>query len=243
MFHKIVTRLAVALCGAVLAVPASAATVYDAFSSFNAVQGTNNFVYGSFNGSVFTPFTQNTSCVIPGVTCLRGASADLPSVFKADGSQETAGSVLLAADRLIAHPGQFADAVYIGFVAPVAGTYSYSAQFNQQDANTAQHSVGITEFFIPGTGPTQLFRVGLVNQAQPSLLTGFTQTVLAGDTIGYIVDKNGTFFNDSTGFNFSLSLAAGVPEPATWAMMIAGFGLVGGAMRTRTRAAGKPRSA
>ncbi len=28
---------------------------------------------------------------------------------------------------------------------------------------------------------------------------------------------------------------AGVPEPAAWAMMIAGFGLVGGAMRKRTK--------
>lgn len=28
---------------------------------------------------------------------------------------------------------------------------------------------------------------------------------------------------------------AGVPEPATWAMMILGFGLIGGAMRRRTR--------
>jgi hypothetical protein len=27
-----------------------------------------------------------------------------------------------------------------------------------------------------------------------------------------------------------------VPEPATWAMMIAGFGLVGGAMRRRPAA-------
>lgn len=31
------------------------------------------------------------------------------------------------------------------------------------------------------------------------------------------------------------SVEAGVPEPATWAMMIAGFGLVGGSMRSRRR--------
>lgn len=30
--------------------------------------------------------------------------------------------------------------------------------------------------------------------------------------------------------------AAGVPEPATWGLLIAGFGLIGGAMRRRTRA-------
>ena len=34
----------------------------------------------------------------------------------------------------------------------------------------------------------------------------------------------------------SLPSAAAVPEPATWAMMLGGFGLVGGAMRRRQRA-------
>jgi hypothetical protein len=36
----------------------------------------------------------------------------------------------------------------------------------------------------------------------------------------------------STGYDFQA--AAAVPEPATWAMMIMGFGLVGAAMRRRT---------
>ncbi|MFM9829002.1 MAG: PEPxxWA-CTERM sorting domain-containing protein [Sphingomonas sp.] len=234
MFHKNATIVAIALCGLGVATPASATTVFDAFSSFNAVQGTNNFFYGSFDGVSFTPFAQNTNCVIAGVTCLRGANVNLPSVFKSDGSLSSSGTVILPTDRLIAHPGQFDDSVYIAFVAPVAGTYSYTAQFNQQDTNTAQHSVGVTEFFLPSGGSTQLFPVGLVNRAQPNILTGFTQTVAVGDTIGYVIDKNGTFFNDSTGFNFSLSLAAAVPEPSTWAIMIVGFGFVGGAMRART---------
>jgi hypothetical protein len=39
---------------------------------------------------------------------------------------------------------------------------------------------------------------------------------------------------DNTG-DISFSLFAGVPEPGTWAMMILGFGMVGGAMRSRRR--------
>ena len=31
-------------------------------------------------------------------------------------------------------------------------------------------------------------------------------------------------------------IAGGVPEPATWAMMILGFGLIGGALRQRQAA-------
>jgi len=45
-----------------------------------------------------------------------------------------------------------------------------------------------------------------------------------------------TFASASNSFEFD-NLAAGVPEPATWAMMIFGFGAVAGVMRHRRRAA------
>ena len=45
----------------------------------------------------------------------------------------------------------------------------------------------------------------------------------------------GPVFDGTSGrLVFSLMVTAPVPEPATWAMMIAGFGLTGGAMRRRT---------
>ncbi|MBS0478443.1 MAG: PEPxxWA-CTERM sorting domain-containing protein [Proteobacteria bacterium] len=53
---------------------------------------------------------------------------------------------------------------------------------------------------------------------------------------------NGTtgYYNDNTGsFRVVAALVAqgGVPEPATWAMMLLGFGAIGGAMRYRRRVA------
>lgn len=58
--------------------------------------------------------------------------------------------------------------------------------------------------------------------------------------------SHGTFQFNTAGFGFGdepAALSAGlagssgaVPEPATWAMMIAGFGLIGAFMRRRTRA-------
>lgn len=63
-------------------------------------------------------------------------------------------------------------------------------------------------FFTAGNAGTLTFSIG----------TG------SGDNFGPILD------------NVSLDIAA-VPEPATWAMMIAGFGLVGGMMRRRKTAA------
>lgn len=218
-----------ALSAITMSVPASAQT-YDAFSSFNAVQGTGGFSYGSYDQGTFSPFTQNSDCNISGVTCLRGSGVDLPSVFKATGSQQTSGTVNLPLDRLIGHPGEFANSLYIAFTAPVAGSYAYTATFNQQDSNTAQNSVKV-KGFISKSGILELYDVATIDASQSSIQTGYTDSLAAGDFLGYIIDNNGSYFNDSTGFNFTLTAA--VPEPATWAMMIVGFGFAGGALRRR----------
>ncbi len=51
----------------------------------------------------------------------------------------------------------------------------------------------------------------------------------------YLVSDDGDGPNQS--FLVKLGYSAPVPEPATWAMMIVGFGLVGGTMRSRQKAA------
>ena len=52
--------------------------------------------------------------------------------------------------------------------------------------------------------------------------------------VGYAgVINNGATIND-----IGFQLAAGVPEPATWALMLAGFGGAGMAMRRRRRQVG-----
>ena len=43
----------------------------------------------------------------------------------------------------------------------------------------------------------------------------------------------------STGYRISISQIGAVPEPATWAFLIFGFGAIGGAMRARKRAAAR----
>lgn len=56
-----------------------------------------------------------------------------------------------------------------------------------------------------------------------SIVPNITQLIVFSN------DPGGVIFD-----NFSFDTAvAGVPEPATWAMMIGGFGLIGGAMRRR----------
>jgi len=46
-----------------------------------------------------------------------------------------------------------------------------------------------------------------------------------------VLKRSGAFYTSADAFNGTLS----VPEPATWALMIGGFGFVGAAMRRRTR--------
>lgn len=50
-------------------------------------------------------------------------------------------------------------------------------------------------------------------------------------------DASWNYFFDAGAAQFSATFAAGgVPEPATWAMLILGFGMVGGALRARRKA-------
>lgn len=76
---------------------------------------------------------------------------------------------------------------------------------------------------------------GLENLAAPNSFYGFQRS--SADiasfrlTDGYVAAIGG------------LSVSGAVPEPATWAMMILGFGAVGGAMRRRQSVAAKVRLA
>lgn len=72
------------------------------------------------------------------------------------------------------------------------------------------------------------------------LITGTGGCILAQSGNLWAGGETTTNFHSTGGFqlrvNELLGASAAVPEPATWAMMIAGFGLVGAAMRRRVAA-------
>lgn len=83
------------------------------------------------------------------------------------------------------------------------------------------------------TGPTFLDGSGVRFNAGPATnIAFFHQDGVAADR--YRINGNGTVsaFGPATS---SLITVTAVPEPATWAMMLVGFGLVGGAARYRRR--------
>ena len=84
-----------------------------------------------------------------------------------------------------------------------------------------------------------LYIGAVVSDIPSSLDANFAGTVnrIEGDFRIYTLDASGNVESDAFGTLLGGTLTitnAAVPEPASWAMMIAGFGLIGGAMRRRT---------
>ena len=100
---------------------------------------------------------------------------------------------------------------------------------NNQATNIDFSSVTLNgvEFNILSTG-TQEFR-NLLNQA---LIAGGLNTLLVSGTVGAAGSTTPADASFSGNLSFANQVAA-VPEPATWGLMVVGFGMIGAAARSR----------
>ncbi|MFN9848121.1 MAG: PEPxxWA-CTERM sorting domain-containing protein [Alphaproteobacteria bacterium] len=216
------------------ATPTIAATVYDAVADFSFTQSTGvNGVwsYGYFNGSAFVPYNVITAFGSGGYswTSSTWVSSGVPAVV----GNESSGTLSYATvthgnDVLNVHPGASSAAgggginydSIVRFTAPVTSTYSYSGFFRLLDIRPTGVNVSV------GSGPATLLTGPLGTQS------GFSGQVAlsAGDTFDFRVNRATNYYNDSTGLSASITA---VPEPATWAMMIIGFGAAGSMIRRR----------
>ena len=104
-------------------------------------------------------------------------------------------------------------------------------------------SIDDTKAFFDETGGLLTFGSTLYGQNILSIHfggAGFYPPGTGGGTILYLFDFGTTGANsiqlNQSGFSNSILIGGGVPEPATWAMMLLGFGAVGFSMRRRRRA-------
>ena len=68
-------------------------------------------------------------------------------------------------------------------------------------------------------------------------MAGFDMSRVSFDADHVFVNWEGLSFGQGTVVSLDLNGGGGVPEPASWAMMLGGFGMVGGAMRSRRKTA------
>jgi hypothetical protein len=108
-----------------------------------------------------------------------------------------------------------------------AATTTITGKFRYATADVDGSTFDPAGYFINGIF-TQL---SVDSIARPATQIGtFSFTVNAGDSYGFYVSTT-----DGALGRGALTVGA-VPEPASWAMLIAGFGLVGAAARRRRRA-------
>jgi hypothetical protein len=156
-------------------------------------------------------------------------------------SEVTGTSVTFAAGTFTCSPSQYCP----GFFGVRGGATDgvQSVYFATPSSATFTFSTAITHFGIDvigaGTAGATDITINYVNGSSV-LYTNYSAggVLFAGviDTIPFLsVTFSGTAPDDGIDFD-RLQFKAAVPEPATWALMIAGFGMVGFAMRRRTAA-------
>ncbi|MBL8554004.1 MAG: PEP-CTERM sorting domain-containing protein [Phenylobacterium sp.] len=211
--------------------PAAAATwsAYDQFAVANGAITASDFAFGygasSYAGADAILGFSTIAAQCPGDALIQCAlvSGNLPGVFKANGAYDSPGTPFFDAGELNLHPGSAGEVAIVQFVAPRAGLYSFAGAFSAND--TTPNSVDVAAW------------VGGVGQIANSLgAFSFDASLTAGQKVSFSVGAAGNYAFDSTGFALDVTgpdAAGGVPEPASWTMMILGFGGAGAMMRRR----------
>ncbi len=209
---------AAAAIALVASAPAMAAT-YNAATEFNGVQGgvSGVWTYGLLSGGAFSELTSLAGGAYFGRP---GANFDTPLIGYADGAGD-----------LLMHPGEYGELIVLRFTAIAAGNYN------------AHFTARLVDDSCPGCTSTDGVLASL-NGASAVIdrPDGYAPTTLnfsgfrnAGETIDFALSPRSNYGWDSTRASAVVSSSGAVPEPASWALMIAGFAGAGTMLRAARR--------
>lgn len=222
----------IALAAIALAAPASAGVVFsDNFDT--EAGGLSALNYAGFANFAATGNVDLVKSGDFGIVC-SGSCVDLDGSTGPGSIQSLASFAFNAGDTIrltgsiggSQRSGAF-DNYSLGFQFGSSTTMlNYGFNFNASDIivlpNTTTTGV-TTSSTIAGTNPFGTYSIFFTAGTAGTLKFKFGTT--SADNVGPLLD------------NVKLSIDARVPEPAAWAMMLAGFGLVGAAMRRREKVA------
>ena len=207
-------KMKMMLLGATLlaASPALAQTAYTNEAAFNTATTGQSFTTQSFES---TPTGTSTSLDFGDVTFSCNGTSYCPGFFGRSTQLRTDGAY----------------SVY--YATPDSAILTFTSAITAFGIDViGLGDVGATNFFVDiGTGPLALQQNysaagGTVTFAGVTSNTAFTTVTFTGSQV-----NDGIFFDRLR--YVTAAATPVVPEPATWAMMIAGFGLAGAAMRRR----------
>lgn len=211
---------------------ASSATSYSISGDF----GTSVFQYGKGQGgSSFVRYPIHTQCQ-PQLDCYPdGASGNVVKNISATNFFDTGnGTVLIPPGTVHFHPTPTEDAI-IRFIAPATGNWQISGKYWRNDITSAGNGTQLSLFKL-SSATSQLLSSYFVSPSSYGLKNDFATFRVAlqtGDIVEFALNNRGDYGFDSTGVDANFRLGGSVPEPASWMMLLSGFGLVGTVVRRR----------
>lgn len=175
----------------------------------------------------------------PGAPAGTTVVADFSNPLASGVTNTTTGSVLTVAGTM---PGQYAQP------APASPPDAYQAvQTGGASTFNFTNALGVFSFYW---GSIDTYNTIEFRRGDGTLVQAFTGSAFAapanGNQSASATNRRVTFgftgqeavkkvvlTSSQNAFEYDTLAIAGIPEPTTWAMMILGFGLIGGAMRSR----------
>lgn len=191
------------------------------------------------SGLLFTPFSpavQATQGTQLAFTSVPGTALTFSAIMRSAVYRNTSGTLDFYYQVARTGPGSLQNEVISAFTAAQYDGYTVTGFVSAADPD------GAGAFTAADNPPSSTTTTGR-NATGQVLQTDFGTNGLFGTEISatYIFRTNSTEFTTGTfgiinGSTFSgIAFAPAVPEPATWATMLLGFGAIGGAIRYRRR--------